>query len=255
MLHKRVALFARCVLLVFGVASTARSQVSDSALKALIRRIDSGLTVVPRVCIPPSGFPAAEGAVIATCSISDVPEPTVESSPIWSAAAIMAPPPPPLRTCNATVRDVWVCDPSIPDSVVLQRSFCYGPCPAYRVSIDRFGKVRFHSLSPNDTARYASAQINRYMWRRYMSQMISPSSPDGLLQFPDNIASNEAYCPGGPPPDFQWVTVSVFLPSRTKIVQDYLGCSWAPEALRDFERWFDKKAGSKKWLRPPHFSR
>ena len=42
--------------------------------------------------------------------------------------------------------------------------------------------------------------------------------------------------------------VSLFLPERVKRVEDYLGCAWAPHALRLLEDRIDSIGGAEAWL-------
>jgi hypothetical protein len=51
------------------------------------------------------------------------------------------------------------------DSILLERTLCYGTCSAYRLHMDRHGRVRFSSLNPGDSSRTVRDSI----------------SPEGLL--------------------------------------------------------------------------
>ena len=46
------------------------------------------------------------------------------------------------------------------DSIRLERTLCYGTCPAYRLHLDREGRVRFLSLNPGDSGRIAQDSIS-----------------------------------------------------------------------------------------------
>src|SRR5712671_6957629 len=42
---------------------------------------------------------------------------------------------------------------SVADSIVLERSACYGTCPAYRLRLSNTGEIRFESRNPGDEGR------------------------------------------------------------------------------------------------------
>jgi hypothetical protein len=134
----------------------------------------------------------------------------------------------------------------MPDSVVLERTLCFGTCPAYRVSIDQRGIVRFHSLNPGDTARRAIGRIDAYEWQNGIMEWMRWYR---VIDLPDTLAANKHYCPVAPT-DFPWAFVSIFQPGRSKRIEDYQGCVWRPLALVNFEEWIDKIAKTRRWVRP-----
>src|SRR5262245_40096064 len=46
------------------------------------------------------------------------------------------------------------------DSLVLERTPCFGSCPAYRVRVTRGGQVRFESRNPRDSGRVGEASVD-----------------------------------------------------------------------------------------------
>jgi hypothetical protein len=136
-------------------------------------------------------------------------------------------------------------DPQVPDSIVLERTPCYGECPAYRVRIARSGAVHFRSRNYGDTARTATAVIDQACVSRVWSEFGAVHFP----ALPDTIASVSAYCEPAFT-DAPRVTVRFFAGGSSKHVVDYQGCLWAPVGLRDLEALIDEIAGSSRWARP-----
>ena len=145
-----------------------------------------------------------------------------------------------VSSCDAPYPETFVAD-----SVVLERTPCFGSCPAYRLRVSRSGAVHFRSRNFDDTTRTATAIIDSAcvseLWHRF--QWVNFSA------LPDTIASVPAYCENAFT-DAQRVTVRLFAGTRTKHVVDYQGCVWAPAGLRELEERFDQIAGSSRWVRP-----
>jgi hypothetical protein len=130
------------------------------------------------------------------------------------------------------------------DSVILERTHCYGTCPAYRLSITRSGRVSFTSRNPGERiARTSTIDSTQYR------EITSLASFAHFLQLPDKIASNKQVC-GHEISDFPTATVTIFMASGSKSVEDYGGCAWAPWMLRRLEDKIDEIANSKRWVRP-----
>ena len=140
-------------------------------------------------------------------------------------------------------------DYSAADSVVLERTACFGACPAYRVSIARSGVVYFESLNPNDSGSTRHGHIDPERFR----DLITTATFARFFSLPD-VIGGDAYC-GSQVTDVPTVTVSVFLPNRRKTIADYLGCLWGPMILRNFESEIDEVAGTRRWARPPRYKK
>jgi hypothetical protein len=142
---------------------------------------------------------------------------------------------------------------TIADSIVLERTLCYGTCPAYRLSISRIGEVRFESRNPGDSGRTASDRIAEEDVQRLTGQVFAL----GFFQFPDSILGDRALCPVAAS-DHPTVTVTVTVAGKAKRVIDYSGCyagsGHAPvdsvARLRAFELAIDSVAGTRRWVRP-----
>ncbi|HKG93128.1 MAG TPA: DUF6438 domain-containing protein [Gemmatimonadaceae bacterium] len=131
------------------------------------------------------------------------------------------------------------------DSVVLERTLCYGSCPAYRLAVARSGAVRFESRNPQDSGRAAADSVDP----RGFGDIMTDALFVAFLDLPDRIADDERMC-GPSSTDAPTAIVTLYLPGgRRKRVQDYQGCHWAPWQLHALEDRIDSVAGSARWVR------
>ena len=138
------------------------------------------------------------------------------------------------------------------DSIVLERSRCYGTCPAYRIRLSEAGDVRFESRNPSDSGRVASERVTPDVVRGLLTQ----ATALGFDSLPAVIADDKRFCPDQAT-DHLTVTVTLFRPAGPKRVEDYLGCRASSDdsanvttRLRVFENAIDSAAGSSRWVRP-----
>jgi hypothetical protein len=134
------------------------------------------------------------------------------------------------------------------DSIVLERTTCFGTCPAYHVSVSRSGSVHFESRTPGDSGRIAHSRVSPERFRTLAMFVVFGR----FFQLPNSIQGEKAYCPGAMT-DQQTARVTVFVSGRSKTVEDYGGCTWAPVAIRGLEREIDEVSNSKRWTRPARF--
>src|SRR6266705_7175846 len=121
------------------------------------------------------------------------------------------------------------------DSVVLERTLCFGTCPAYRLSVSRSGITHFESRNPGDDKRRASDSMSANDFEQILIQA-------HLIDFwslPGRIADDKHFCPLDVT-DNPTAIVTVFTHQKIKRVEDYYGCYWAPAGLRDLERYLDE---------------
>ena len=130
------------------------------------------------------------------------------------------------------------------DSVVLERTLCFGTCPAYRLSVSRAGGVHFESRNPDDETR-ATDRIPtiQFEW------ILSKAHRIDFLALPNRIADEKLYCPAVPT-DNPTAVVTLFMGLRQKRIEDYHGCYWAPAGLRELEDYIDQITNAKRWIRP-----
>lgn len=139
------------------------------------------------------------------------------------------------------------------DSLVLERTSCYGTCPAYRLSITMLGRVSFASRHPGQTSPAVRDSIPR---ERFV-ELLALADRLGLAALPDTIASDRALCPDKAT-DHPTTIVAIFHATHRKTIVDYHGCFAsvdheevpAVHRLRMFEARIDSSAGSERWIRP-----
>jgi hypothetical protein len=118
--------------------------------------------------------------------------------------------------------------------ITLQRTACFGTCPAYKVSIESDGRVT-----------YDGSQFVRVTGRQ--ETRIPVSAVVGLVETVNRIGFfklEDTYA--APITDLPTTTVTVTSGGRTKRVVDYVG---APKELRELERQIDDVAGTRRWIR------
>jgi hypothetical protein len=138
------------------------------------------------------------------------------------------------------------------DSIALERTQCFGTCPAYRVSITRDGLVSFVSRNPGE-ALTASARVSPADFAR----LVADAGPAGLGTLPGEIRQDSTLCPISRT-DAPTVVTTLHANGVATRVARYTGCVErvggpvppALERLRVFEDRVDSVAGSARWVRP-----
>lgn len=138
------------------------------------------------------------------------------------------------------------------DSLVLERSPCFGFCPAYRLRIRADGAVSFTSHDPRDTTRVAvdSIQPRQVLW------LVQAAERSGFFALPPVIAEDHRYCPLRAT-DHSTATVAIYRADSATTVVDYQGCYAATDLsivtpvaqLRHFEMQIDSVVQSGRWTR------
>ncbi len=118
---------------------------------------------------------------------------------------------------------VWMAHAQNPlvdaDSLVLERTGCFGPCPAYVLHVSRSGAVLFESRNRRDEVRRETDTIPAYTFQRILAQAVLLD----FLALPDQIQGNNPFCPYWGT-DAPTAIVTVFPPRTAKRVEDYHGC-------------------------------
>ena len=141
------------------------------------------------------------------------------------------------------------------DSLELERTRCYGSCPAYSVTVARNGAVRFETVSGDD-GRVTIVAADRAPGA--LSGLAAQAERAGFYAFPDVIAADRVLCPDSAT-DHPTVTVTIHRSEGTKRVADYRGCAAlasdsltrALAALRAFEDSVDVAVNTARWVAPP----
>ena len=167
-----------------------------------------------------------------------------ESLPIWSSRPAPRAAADPAATVTLAGISLRPVEPANADSVVLERTSCFGVCPAYRLRIAQSGDVLYQSRALGDTT-HSLSQITAEE-ARHLFQIADILQFDAL---PDTIARDRAYCPNFVT-DYPTATTTVFVGTSSKHVVDYLGCDWAPVGLRRLEGMIDSVAGTTRFIGP-----
>lgn len=137
------------------------------------------------------------------------------------------------------------------DSLALERTLCYGTCPAYRLSLRRTGDVHFTSHNPGEildtTDHVAPATLDSLQARAIRARFFS---------LPDSIDQGSPLCP-----DYATdhsTLMLTFYGERTKHVFYYTGCYLrsdhtmvpALEGLARLAGAVDSATGARRWIHP-----
>ena len=133
-------------------------------------------------------------------------------------------------------------DPSAsPVLATLQRTGCYGPCPAYRLTVHENGVVVFERRTDEAGGRKGEPQRGR---RLSGSELAELARAFERARFGSLSDYDTPECT-----DFQTVTVGW----RGHTVTHYWGDRSAPEGLFELEAAFDRIVDTRRWLgRDPH---
>lgn len=142
---------------------------------------------------------------------------------------------------------------SAPDSIVLERSMCFGTCPAYRLRLSASGEIRFDSRDPGDKRGAAIDTVTPVT----LASLVSKARSIGFFDLPQKILGDSVLCPIART-DAPTAIVAIFTKDGTKRVDDYYGCVEPVEhkalppiqRLRAFESEIDSVLESSRWVRP-----
>lgn len=137
------------------------------------------------------------------------------------------------------------------DSLSLERTVCYGTCPAYRLVLTRTGRLSFVGTHPKDSTRVTNTlsvdSIKAIWWELDATR---------VLTFPAKIRDDATLCPDVAT-DHPTVILTLYLESGIHRVEDYHGCFLRSDhtfagrlvALRSLEDMIDRRANTSRWVR------
>src|SRR5688572_25371499 len=137
------------------------------------------------------------------------------------------------------------------DSLVLERTRCFGTCPAYRLKLTAAGRVDF--VSRGGDATRDSGNVSRAT----LATLVQRAEAFGFFALPERLQRGSPLCADWAT-DHPTVTVTIYRAGGAKAVEDYHGCSNRSDhsvvdvvrRLRDFEHAVDSATGSNRWVRP-----
>jgi hypothetical protein len=150
--------------------------------------------------------------------------------------------------------------PARADSIVLERTLCFGTCPAYRLRIASDGSVRFDSRNPGDAM---SATDRRPP--ETIATLLQAAAHAGFFALPKRVADDRVLCPLHAT-NMPSATITVFSANGLSEVEHYYGCmvrlndttaSRAPygmhptiQHLYTLASQIDSVLDSQRWVRP-----
>jgi hypothetical protein len=142
----------------------------------------------------------------------------------------------------------------VPKSIALERTICFGRCPAYQLTVNRAGGVSFVSRNREDSGRMGIGQVASTV----LDSLYTRAIRIGFFALPDTLMADSTYC-AQRATDMPSATVTIVTDSGAKSVVDYHGCfAKLPAAteklneLRAFEAAIDTLTGSSRWTQPPN---
>ena len=158
-----------------------------------------------------------------------------------AALACSPSPPPRQRSEGAAAYDAFR---ARVDSVALERTSCFGTCPAYRLLLSSSGAVHFESRNARESGRTADDTLSN----QDVSRVLGAVFDAGLLALPDKISESPLCGLSGT--DSPTATIHLYLKDTVKVVEDYHGCQSTPAGLRALQTLIDQVTGSHRWIRP-----
>jgi len=137
-----------------------------------------------------------------------------------------------------------------PDTIItLERTICFGTCPAYKLTISADGAVVF---TGEDYVR-EKGTVHGNISKDQLKQLISEFTKSQYFSLRDSYISEEDGCPESWT-DSPTVTTSIRINGQYKSIVHYLGCqenngeSVFPKELKDLEDTIDEIIGTRKWI-------
>ena len=135
------------------------------------------------------------------------------------------------------------------DSILLERTGCFGFCPQYQVRIAKSGEIlvrtggRVRLESGADSFQTSGPAQKRSVKPDEFLHLMTIAASLHFLELPDVIEDDIRFC-AHRMTDHPSAIVTIFFGKQSKRVDDYLGCEWAPAGLRRLEAKIDSTAGT-----------
>ena len=145
------------------------------------------------------------------------------------------------------------------DSLVVERSPCFGTCPAYRARLTRDGDVRYEPRQPGRGPAVDTTVVTARVDPGTLAALLEGADSAGVFALPERVAADGALCAVALT-DHSTVTVSRFAGGDVRRVEDDLGCRPASDTsdagrrlarLRAWEARVDSVIGAARWARRP----
>ena len=123
-------------------------------------------------------------------------------------------------------------DPRTADSLVFERTACFGFCPVYRLRLSRDGSVTLHWQEQREPR--AVIEGSWTIAPAAVQALLAQAQHGGITALPDDLPASKLYCPQAWT-DAPGAVVAFYGPGWSKRITDYFGCQKVPPALRAFE--------------------
>ena len=135
----------------------------------------------------------------------------------------------------------------VTDSIVLERTRCLGPCPAYRLRVSRAGEVFFVSRNPGEDGVSAVDTVEAWV----ADSIATQAHAIGFFTLPDTIRCSRMAS------DAPTLTMGLF-GRETKRVIYYTGCDLSHDPsmavtlneMQQLASRVDTLTGASRWIRP-----
>ncbi len=131
--------------------------------------------------------------------------------------------------------------------IVLERGVCFGPCPAYRLTIKANGSVEFEGMHYVKKKGIVRATISQEGLKRLVAEFEKAK----FFTLKDRYLSEEDGC-ASVVTDQPYVTTSITIAGKTKSIKHYTGCGGLPvlERLTALEDKIDEVVNASQWFDP-----
>lgn len=129
-----------------------------------------------------------------------------------------------------------------PSAITLERTSCFGSCPAYTISVTPSGRVSFEGRAHVRRLGTATGQIPK----QRVDSLLIELERAGYFGFAGRYAASEPAC-GRYATDLPSAISSATMGGRTKRIEHDHGCGGAPGALTVLEKRIDEVLGSAQW--------
>ena len=128
-------------------------------------------------------------------------------------------------------------------AITLERTTCFGTCPAYKITIKANGAVefvgdRFVRLTGTQHSTIDSEKLDQLVQAFLEIGYFNLQNTYRVIKHPDGTETSE-------PGDLPTTYTSLRLNGRYKKIEDHLG---APQELRDLEKKIDEATNSRRWI-------
>lgn len=141
-------------------------------------------------------------------------------------------------SCSCSNESDLASSGKLDDAVItLERTLCYGTCPAYKLTIYGTGVVAWEGKSFVRVTGKAEGAISREQFKQLVSEFDKAkyySLKDNYIQIPVT--------------DAPYVITSITVDGKTKSVRHYCADTTAPEQLTKLENKIDEIVNSDQWV-------